>query len=188
MNSTLNNPDKASQVQKKSSVIDSFLKLVDNLNEKTGQGAAVLLVPVMVIVLYDVIARRVFSRPSAWAFDITYILWGLSFIFVLGWTMKEKGHVAIDIVSERLPQKVKSVFYAVVFPIFSFPFLYFMIVRGYNTAMISTRIGEASQSPFHAILYPLKWSIVAGGVLLLLQCIAHWIRLIRDVAADRKET
>ncbi len=48
-----------------------FTDGVDRLNTQVGKWASYLIYGMTGVVVYEVIARKVFSAPTSWAFDLT---------------------------------------------------------------------------------------------------------------------
>jgi TRAP-type C4-dicarboxylate transport system permease small subunit len=74
----------------------------DALIDALALAAAVLLCGLVVLILVDVGARylRLFSIP--WSFEATeYMLYAITFLGA-PWVLREEGHIAIELVVERL--------------------------------------------------------------------------------------
>lgn len=81
--------------------------LLDRLIDALALASAALLLLITVLIVADVGARtlRLFSIP--WALEATeYMLYGLTF-FGAPWLLREQGHIAIEIVVERLPAALR---------------------------------------------------------------------------------
>lgn len=156
--------------------LNVILKAIDTASIGLGKGCAWVYPPLIAIITYDVIMRRAFSNPSAWAFDVTYILSGFAFVLIMAWTLQSGGHVAIDIVSVGLKPRVRSIMHSVLIPIMCLPVLVIIEWKGTGAAINATRIGEAATSPALIPIWELRWALVVGFGFLTLQMIAEWIR------------
>ena len=63
------------------------LRAIDWINDVLGGIAMVFLVAMIGDMLYEVISRRVFGAPTMWAYDISFMLNGVGFMFAAGYTM-----------------------------------------------------------------------------------------------------
>ena len=54
--------------------MNAIAKAIDAINELFGRIIAPLIAIITLIVLYDIVSRFFFGRPSDWAFDITKML------------------------------------------------------------------------------------------------------------------
>lgn len=81
----------------------------DGLIDALALAAAALLCALVVLILVDVGARylRLFSLP--WSFEATeYMLYAITFLGA-PWVLREEGHIAIELVVERLPPRPRRV-------------------------------------------------------------------------------
>ena len=87
-----------------------LLRVIDRINDILGAFAMVFLVVMIGDMLYEVVSRRVFGAPTLWAYDISYMLNGVGFMFAAGYTLRRNGHIRIDFLSTRLKLKNQEVF------------------------------------------------------------------------------
>mgnify|MGYP000935934171 CR=1 FL=1 len=86
------------------------LRAIDRINDVLGGIAMVFLVAMIGDMLYEVISRRVFGAPTMWAYDISFMLNGVGFMFAAGYTLRRNGHIRIDFLSTRLKLKNQEEF------------------------------------------------------------------------------
>ena len=68
---------------------------------------AIILVFMMVIVDYEVVARYLLNRPTAWMLEVVeYALLYLAFLGA-AWVLKEEGHIKMDLVLNRLDPRAQ---------------------------------------------------------------------------------
>ncbi len=66
---------------------------------------AILLAAITAVVLYEVVARYFFNRPTIWAVDFTeYSLVYLTF-FGAAWALRDHTHVRVDILIKLIPPR-----------------------------------------------------------------------------------
>ena len=63
----------------------------------------VMIICLIAVMIYEVVARRVFNAPTIWAIDITYMTNGTLFLIGGAYTLQKNAHVRIDFLSSRLP-------------------------------------------------------------------------------------
>lgn len=81
--------------------------LIDRLIDALALAAAALLVLITVLIVLDVGGRNLHLFSLTWVLEATeYMLYGITF-FGAPWLLREQGHIAIEIVIERLPQKAR---------------------------------------------------------------------------------
>lgn len=158
-------------------------RFLENLSEYVGVVAAFLIVPLILVVTYEVIARYGFNSPTIWAFEATTLIYGVHFVLSLAYTHKHDGHVAIDVIQSRLPPKLQ-----IWVRIFANVFLFLstmglLSVWAIIYAADSWKNWELASTSWAPPLYPFKTIMAVGLVLLFLQGVA---KLIVDVRALRK--
>jgi TRAP-type mannitol/chloroaromatic compound transport system permease small subunit len=84
-----------------------FVRTVDAFNEFFGKYVALLIVPLVLVVTYEVILRKIFHSPTVWAFEMTVYLYGAHFLLGAAYTYLHDRHVRIDILSSRLSVKAQ---------------------------------------------------------------------------------
>lgn len=153
-----------------------FLKAIDTLSEKSGKLFSWFLVIIMVIVMYDVITRRLFQNPSTWGFEVTFMLWGAYFLMVMAWTELEGGHVNIDVLCNRFPPRVKTGLSFFLYLTVCLVWVGAMVKGGIDFASVSWIRNEHTLTIFGPPIYPLKTVIPVAFILLGLQALARCTR------------
>lgn len=81
-----------------------------NRTSKVFRSAgAILLMILMFLVVTDVIMRNILNAPIVASFALGEVLLGMIVACGVAYCAVQKGHVAIDIVMVRLPQKTRAV-------------------------------------------------------------------------------
>jgi TRAP-type mannitol/chloroaromatic compound transport system permease small subunit len=160
--------------------VDRIVTLIDRINSGIGKLFAWLFLPLTYTLVHEVVATKLFSRPTVWAFDVSYMLYGAIFMMGAAYTLANDGHVRGDMLyrlwSVRVQASIDLVLYLLVF----FPAMVAMLVAGWSYAYYSFSIGERSlQSPFGPIIWPLKMVIPITAGLMLLQGVSQVIKCVR---------
>ncbi|MBN1365522.1 MAG: TRAP transporter small permease subunit [Syntrophaceae bacterium] len=161
--------------------LDKVLEAIDSISEWVGKTFSYALLIIMCIVLYDVIMRRLFARPTSWVFEISFMLWGAYFLMVAGWTELNRGHLSIDVFYSQFPEKVKIYIDLIFYLIFWLLWTGVLVKGGFDFALKSWGMLEHSQTSFSPPLYPMKSFIPLGFAILWLQCAAKFIRDLRKL-------
>ncbi len=151
--------------------------VVDTVAEWSGRVFAWLIIPLVVSLTYEVLARYAFNAPTIWAYDLSYMLYGAHFMLGAGYTLLKGGHIRTDIFyqnwSPRTQGKVDALLYLLLF----FPGMIFFFWMGFQEGTHSLLIGERSDaSPWRPILWPLKLCIPVAALLLLIQGVSELIK------------
>ena len=155
----------------------SVVRVIDRFTDTTGTWIAWLNVPLVAAVAYEVIARYAFGAPTAWSFDLTYMLYGAIFMLGAAYALHKGAHIRTDFFFERWSVRTRGVIDATAYIVFFFPSLtLFLIVSGAE-GWYAFEIGETSeQTPWRPILWPFKMVVPATCLLLMVQGVSETIK------------
>ena len=71
----------------------SFLLSIDKLNAWVGKAFAWCVLVMTFGVSYEIIVRKLLNAPTAWAFDISYIMYGALFMMAGAYTLSDRKSV-----------------------------------------------------------------------------------------------
>ena len=154
-----------------------FVRAIDRFTDSTGIWIALLTLPLVAVVCYEVIARYGFNAPTTWAFDMTYMLYAALFMLGTAYALHKGAHVRTDFLYERWSIKTQGVIDTIAYIAFFFPaFITFFVVSA-GEAYYSWGIQETSeQTPWRPLLWPFKMVVPVACVLLLIQGISETIK------------
>ena len=162
------------------------LLFIDSLSLKVGHAFAWCIMVLTVAICYEVVLRKVFRNPTAWAFDISYIMYGALFMMGGAYALSRESHVRADFLYRLWRPRVQAGVEFVLYILFFFPGVLALIYAGLDFAMESWSyrpygptgpVGEISiNSPIGVPVAPLKTVIPVAAFFLLLQGIAQIIR------------
>jgi len=177
--------------------MQNYIRFADSLSAWFGKAFGWLVILMTIGMSYEVMVRYVFNRPTPWALDISFIMYGTLFMMGGAYTLSRGGHVRGDFIyrlwSDRTQAKVDLTLYV----LFFFPGILALIFAGWKYASRSWGYAEVSvNSPAGIPIYQFKTVIVAAGILLLIQGIAQVFRCIiciregqwPPIASDVEET
>ncbi|AFM24920.1 TRAP transporter small permease subunit [Desulfomonile tiedjei] len=153
-----------------------FVRAVDVFNEFFGKNMALLILPLVFVVVYEVIARKIFHSPTVWAFEVTVWLYGAHFMLGAAYTHLHDRHVRIDILSQKLPEKVQIWLSVITFWLLFVPFVGGLSYAAVSYAAHSWASWEHSWSAWKPPLYLYKTVMPVGLLLLFLQGAANFVR------------
>jgi TRAP-type mannitol/chloroaromatic compound transport system permease small subunit len=159
--------------------MERYIRLADKLSAWFGKAFAWCVMVMTVGVGYEVFARYLFNRPTAWAFDLTYMMYGTMFMMAGAYALSRDAHVRGDFVYRLWSIRTQAAVELVLYFIFFFPGVLALVFAGWRYAGRSWRYLEVSvMSPANIPIYQFKSVIVAAGVLLVIQGIAQVFRCI----------
>jgi TRAP-type mannitol/chloroaromatic compound transport system permease small subunit len=157
----------------------AYIQFSDRVSTFVGKLFAWTIVILMFVVCYEVYMRYVVGRPTAWAYDVSYMMYGAGFIMAGAYALSRNAHVRADVLYRLWAPKRQAGLDLVLYFIFFFPGVLAFIYSGYFFAEMSWRFNERSSfSPNGPILWPFKALLPVVGVLLLMQGIAEVLRCV----------
>ncbi len=158
-------------------VLRKSFQAVDKLSELAGKLFSWFLVLLMLEIVYEVVARYGFRSPTMWSYDATYMFSSIVIVMGFAWTLRDRGHVRVDIVYSLLPERVRAFLDVILTPLLFFLLFYVGLKGMLGDVLYSWKIGElAAASSLRPPVYPFKTIIFTGMSLMLLQGIVEWLR------------
>jgi TRAP-type mannitol/chloroaromatic compound transport system permease small subunit len=156
-----------------------FIRIADKLSLWVGHCFSWCIMILILGISYEVFVRYALRAPTAWAFDISYIMYGALFMMCGAYTLSVDGHVRADMLFRRLSQPAQARLELVLYFLFFFPGVIALIYFGAIFAGEAWGYREVSvYSPASIPIYPLKTLIPLAGVFLLVQGVAEVMRCI----------
>lgn len=159
--------------------MQSYLLAVDRFNAGVGKLFAWSIVALTLVITYEVISRRVMGAPTTWAFDASYMLYGLLFMSAGAYTLSRNGHVRGDFLYRQWSARTQAGLDLVLYVLFFFPGILAMVYAGWSFFELSFETKETSSfSPDGLLLWPFKLIIPITGVLMALQGVVEVLRCV----------
>ena len=155
----------------------TYIRFADALSAWFGKAFGWLIIMMSVGTGYEVFVRYVMNSPTAWALDVSWILYGTLFMMGGAYTLSRGGHVRGDFLYRTWSVRTQASVDLVLYFLFFFPGVLALIFAGWKYAARSWGYGEVSvASPAGIPIYQFKTVIVAAGILLFIQGIAQVMR------------
>jgi len=153
---------------------------VDKLSNVFGVSGGFLLLGCGIVILWEILARSVFGKPTIWAFELSIYLF-MAFVFVcMSYVQSQGKHIQVDLIISRLCPRSRAIWDVVTLSC-CLIFALVLFIYGIRFAGSAIRIGEASPSYWGPPIWPLKLMVVIGALMLCLQYARDIIRGIRTV-------
>lgn len=162
------------------------IRTLDGISEWSGRAVAWLIVPMVLSLVYEVMARYVFSAPTVWAYDATYMLYGTFFMLGAAFTLKRKGHIRTDFFYANWSPRWQGAVDAALYLFCYFPALAIFLWVALDYAATSWSRGERIvTSPWMPPVYPFKTVLPVTAALLLLQGVSELLKSLYAAARGR---
>ena len=136
-------------------VLNTFKKYTTKISEILNEIAGWGIVATMLLVVTNVILRRVFNKPILGAYEYTGFFTAIIVSFGLAYCALQNGHIAIGFILEKYNIKIQKYIHL----LSNVVTLGFMIVFSWQIFRYATRImhtGQVSpttQTPFYIVVY-----------------------------------
>ena len=131
---------------------------------------------VLVLIVFEVVSRRLLGAPHKWAYEVITIFYAIHFMTLAAYTLLYKAHVSIDIFYLRLSQRGQAVVDIFTYLVLFMPFMYVLIKVGIGSAATSWGMWERTQIGLPLVFPVLKTMTPLAAVLLLLQGLSDFIQ------------
>ena len=157
--------------------MERLLNAIDRFNTVIGRATGVLVFFVSTAIVYEIIMRFLFRRPTVWSNEST--VFACCMVYMLGgaWAMVEDRHVRIDVFYHNFSIRKRAIVDICMYPFFAL-YVIVMLWASSNYAWESIKVRETTMSPWDPPLYPMKIVMTLGLVLLLVQ---GTVKLLRDI-------
>jgi len=167
-------------------MLDKVSAAIDTFNRRQGEWTALLIIPLLVVVVYEVFMRYVFNAPTVWGFEATTFLYGIHFMFGLAYTDVVDGHVKVDIFSARASRRGQAILSILSNLLIFLPVFTCMTIWAWKFALLSTAQLELNSTSWAPPIYPIKILMALCFTFLLLQGISTLIKSINALSSADK--
>ena len=137
------------------------LSVIGDLTQRTGEGLAWFLLPLIGVTAYEVISRFIFNEPTVWAHETTSLMFAFYSILPGGYCLLQEQHVRVDVLWVRLSPRGKAIADIATCGL-SFIFIVALLWFSVPWAWHSFQIRETTTSVWGPPLYPAKIFLVLG--------------------------
>src|SRR3989304_8729374 len=152
-------------------------RAIDKFTDFTGTLVAWFNVLLVLVVAYEVISRYAFGAPTAWSFDLTYMLYGTIFMLGAAYALHQGAHIRTDFFFEKWSIRTRGVIDSIAYLVFFFPsFIVFLFVS-WDEGWYAFSINETSeQTPWRPILWPFKMVVPLASRLLRIHGVSESVK------------
>lgn len=156
------------------------LTVIDGLSTMLGKAASFLVLAGAAVLVFEVLARYLFSAPTIWAHGYTQRIFGAYFILIGALTFIQGGHVRVDLLIGEPGTRRRAVL-DLLNCAFLLIWMTALVWQGWLFFEDSLTWGERDDSALGHVMWPIKFCIFAGASLMLLQCLAEAIRVLHQL-------
>jgi TRAP-type mannitol/chloroaromatic compound transport system permease small subunit len=156
----------------------AYVRGMDGVSRFIAKYVKYLGYVIMALLIFEVISRRIFNRPTDWGFFVTKWVFGVYFLLLASYGMLRQTNIRIDIFYANWSQRTKDIIDLIGLVLVWVPVdilvLYYGSVYAWRSFM---QLELTPSAGFNIPIYPLKILMIFAYVLLLFQAISEIIKL-----------
>ena len=157
--------------------LDRFARVIDDVNTRIGKAVSWLYPLLMIVIVFNVILRYVFSRGSIELEEIQWHLYAAGFLLAFAYAYVDDAHVRVDFIYATLPERKKAWIDLFGALFLLLPFTGFLFYYSVPYFLESWAFNERSEMPSGLpARYVIKGVLVVGMGLLFMQGVSVVIR------------
>ncbi len=147
--------------------IDLFSKWVGNI-------VCWITIPLILAMTYEVLARKIFTAPTMWAYDMSRFLYGALFMLGAGYALSKGVHIRADFLYRNFKVKTQGMVDFWLYLLFYFPGLlvFFYMTIGFVQESIM-RGEKGMDTAWMPYMWPIKSCLLIGISFLLIQGVSE---------------
>ena len=152
----------------------SSITKIDLFSKWVGNIVCWITVPLIFAMVFEVLARKLFTAPTMWAYDMSRFLYGALFMLGAGYALSKGVHIRADFLYRNFKVKTQGIVDFTLYVLFYFPgllvFLYMTIGFVQESIMRGEKGMDTAWMPY---LWPIKSCLLIGIIFLLIQGISE---------------
>lgn len=162
-----------------------LVRAIEAITALVGNVGAVILAPLILSMVYEVVARHIFGAPTFWAYELGYMLAGASYMFGIAYCLKQGAHIRVDFIYGQLRPRHQAIIDIVGYVALLLPGLIWLDIGLYDYAVEAYQYGEVTgESAWNPVVWPFRATWVLGFVVFTLQVIAEVLKSAVVVATN----
>lgn len=163
-----------------------WITRIDQVGIWSGKLFAWLIIPMVAALAYEVAARYLFEKPTMWAYDVTFMLYGAHFMLGAAFTLQKGSHIRTDFIYRKWSERTQATVDLIIYLVCFFPGVGFFLWVSADYAWKSwQQMERVITSPWMPIIYPFKSVIVLTATLLLVQGVSEVLKCIEAIKQGR---
>jgi TRAP-type mannitol/chloroaromatic compound transport system permease small subunit len=160
--------------------MNRLIRILEAISGGSGVIAAWLVIPLIFATSYEVFSRYVLGEPTIWAFELGYMATGTHFLIGAAYTLREGGHIRIDVVYDHLGPRAQAWINVFGYLLLMLPASWIISYGLWDYAVAAIESGERSgQSAWNPVIWPFRLVLFSGFLLLSLQGTVEFLKAIR---------
>ena len=155
----------------------STITRIDLFSKWVGNIVCWITVPLILGMVYEVFARKLFLAPTIWAYDMSRFFYGALFMLGAGYALSKGVHIRADFLYRNFKVKTQGRVDFWLYLLFYFPglivFCYMTIGFVQESIMRGERGMDTTWMPY---MWPIKTCLLIGIIFLLVQGVSELLK------------
>ncbi len=166
----------------------AMVRLIDRVNGLSGVIVAWVVFPLILASCFEVFSRYALNAPTIWAFELGYMAMGTHALIGAAYTLREGGHIRIDVLYSHFPDKTKAVVDTAGYLLLFLPVVCW-VSYGLWDYWVEAYVDNdhSGQSAWNPVIWPFRLVFFVGYFLLALQGVAELVRCVRVLTGKTPE-
>ena len=157
--------------------MSSTITNIDNWSKRIGNVVCWITMPLMIAMVYEVLARKLFLAPTMWAYDMSRFLYGALFMLGAGYALSRGVHIRADFLYRNFKVRTQGLIDFWLYLLFYFPGLLFFFYMTTGFVLESIKRGERGMdTAWMPYMWPIKACLWFGILFLLIQGISEVLK------------
>jgi TRAP-type mannitol/chloroaromatic compound transport system permease small subunit len=152
-----------------------IVRFINQLSLWSGRVGALVVLPLVLAMVYEVLSRYLFAAPTQWAFELSYMMMGTIFLLGLSYAVLVDQHVNVDFLHQVLPRRGIAIINGIGYILMTGMLFWLTKTLIANIGDVY-RTGEGTGlSAWNPPIWPYRTIYAIGFGLFALQCLAKAI-------------
>ena len=150
---------------------------IDLFSKWVGNVVCWITIPLILGMVYEVFARKLFLAPTIWAYDMSRFLYGALFMLGAGYALSKGVHIRADFLYRNFKTKTQGLIDFWLYLLFYFPGLIVFLYMTFGFVQESIMRGEKGMdTTWMPYMWPIKSCLLIGIIFLLIQGISELLK------------
>ena len=152
----------------------SLITKIDLFSKWVGNIVCWITIPLIFAMVFEVLARKLFTAPTMWAYDMSRFLYGALFMLGAGYALSKGVHIRADFLYRNFKVKTQGLIDLWLYILFYFPGLLVFLYKTIGFVQESIMRGERGMdTAWMPYMWPIKSCLLIGIIFLLIQGISE---------------
>ena len=152
----------------------SAITKIDLFSKWVGNIVCWITIPLILGMVYEVFARKLFLAPTIWAYDMSRFFYGALFMLGAGYALSKGVHIRADFLYRNFKVRTQGLIDFWLYILFYFPGLLFFFYMTTGFVLESIKRGERGMdTAWMPFMWPIKACLWFGILFLLIQGISE---------------